>query len=218
MSDIALLQLGHLIFFVYWLGGDLGVFYSSFYLTDAALSVESRGTAAKIMLALDQAPRVSMTLILPFGIHLAWALGVLAVPGAVIAVAWLVCLGWLAMVLLLHFGKPPAWLARFDFWFRIAMIAVLASAALEGLSRGNLVTAPWAAAKLAIFAAMVACGLIIRVNLKPFGPAFGALMTSGPTPEVNQAIAASLARCRPFVLAIWVGLVVNAMQGLHLIG
>ena len=98
------------------------------------------------------------------------------------------------------------------------MIAALAGAAGTGLASGSVVTAPWAAAKLAIFAAMVACGLIIRVNLKPFGPAFGALMTTGPTPEVNAAIASSLARCRPFVVAIWAGLLVNAMLGLHLIG
>ncbi|MBT8447983.1 MAG: hypothetical protein KJO38_12590 [Gammaproteobacteria bacterium] len=194
------------------------MFYSSFYLTDDSLSVEARGTAARIMMALDQAPRMSMTMILPFGIHLGYALGVIAVPGVVVGLVWLICLGWLAMVIVLHFGKPPAFLAVFDFWFRIAVIVVLSGAAIAGLTTGSVVTATWAAAKLAIFAAMVACGLIIRVNLKPFGPAFGTLITTGPTPEVDAAIASSLARCRPFVVAIWVGLLVNAMLGLHLIG
>ena len=42
-------------------------------------------------------------------------------------------------------------------------------------------------------------------------------MTSGSTPDVEATLYRALARCRPSVYLIWIGLVINAAIGLHLI-
>ena len=55
-QDIAVII--HLLLFVYWLGGDIGVFYSSGFATNQKLSREARETAGKIMLNLDLIPRL----------------------------------------------------------------------------------------------------------------------------------------------------------------
>ena len=34
MTELALLKMAHILGLVYWLGGDLGVFYSSFFVAD----------------------------------------------------------------------------------------------------------------------------------------------------------------------------------------
>ena len=47
----------HILLFVYWLGGDAGVFYSSTFVTDTTLSREARLTAFKIFINLDMLPR-----------------------------------------------------------------------------------------------------------------------------------------------------------------
>jgi len=47
----------HVLLFVYWLGGDAGVFYSSRFVVDPKLGREARLTAAKIFLELDMLPR-----------------------------------------------------------------------------------------------------------------------------------------------------------------
>lgn len=72
--DIALLL--HILLFCYWLGGDVGVFYSSQFVVDSKLSRETRMTAAKIMLGCDLVPKICMSLMLTVGGILAHYLGV----------------------------------------------------------------------------------------------------------------------------------------------
>ncbi|MDP7297072.1 MAG: hypothetical protein QGF92_06425, partial [Gammaproteobacteria bacterium] len=61
MSLYDFLLVFHLLLFVYWLGGDLGVYYSSGMVVDPKLSNSARVTAAKIMVNLDFVPRICMT-------------------------------------------------------------------------------------------------------------------------------------------------------------
>ena len=63
--DIALLI--HLLLFVYWLGGDIGVFYSSGLSVNRSLSREARQMAGKIMINLDLIPRLCLSLMLTVG-------------------------------------------------------------------------------------------------------------------------------------------------------
>lgn len=219
----------HLLCFVYWLGGDLGVFYSSRFLQRSDLSPEARRVAGRIMLGLDQGPRICMTLITAPGVHMAAQAGWLPLSSGWLAAIWALSLGWLAMVLLLHFGphlSPRlgaaglAGLAQVDFWFRAALALGLGAFAIGALlapQPGPPLVAPWLAVKLLVFAALVGCGLGIRIALRPFGPAYASLQSGAPSPEHNLAIEQSLARCRPLVLAIWAGLLLNAALGMHLL-
>jgi hypothetical protein len=221
METFALFKLVHLLLFVYWLGGDLGTYYASRFVTNPDLTAAQRGTALKIMAGCDQAPRICMTLIFASGLHMTWLNSMVQVSGAVVAGVWLVCLAWLAMVLLLHFRSDASWapgLARFDFAFRIAVIVVTLAIGVSALIDAvSFIRPDWIAAKFLLFGALVACGLMIRVYLKPFGPAFARLMSEGPSMEVNATISTSLARCRPWVYAIWVGLLVAAVLSLRLL-
>lgn len=216
MNDVALLQFGHILCLVYWLGADMGVFYSSYFLVDERLSTETRLSMAKLLFGLDQSPRICMPLILALGVHLAWRLGMWAVPGTIVAGVWAVCIGWLAMVLILHFrGHAAKGLAAFDFGFRIVVIVTLVAYAAYAMLNQQL--ANWLAVKLLIFAALVGCGLLIRRGLRPFGPAFAALAQNRATDADNAAIRGSLASTRPFVVCIWIGLLINTALGVHLI-
>ncbi len=60
----------HIVLFAYWLGGDLGVFYSSRFILKPELSTEARGVAVKIMHVVDMSPRICLVLFLPSGITL----------------------------------------------------------------------------------------------------------------------------------------------------
>ena len=217
MLELTLLQFAHVLGLVYWLGGDLGVFYSSLYAVNRNLSQESRVMAIRMLFALDLGPRICMTMILPVGLHLAWRLGFLPFPATIMGLIWLVCFGWLAMVLFLHFrhnSPAHAALARFDFAFRLVVISMLAGYALVSLASSAGARVDWVAWKMLIFAGMIACGLMIRVKLKPFGPAFSKLVAGQATAEVDQAISGSIAATRPWVLVIWLGLLGSAFIGL----
>lgn len=224
MIEIGLLRLGHVLGLVYWLGADLGVFYSSYVLCDERQPPAVRVAAAKILFALDQAPRISMALMLPLGVHLAVRLGYLTAPGVsndvLILGIWLLGAAWLAMVLTLHFrgqGGRLAWLARMDFGFRAALVVALLGIALGAVSGALDGFTPWAGWKLGVFGILVLCGLMVRVRLRPFGPAFAALARGEAGVAENAVIRRSIGGSRPFVLAIWAGLLLNTALGLHLL-
>jgi len=218
MNDYLVFKFLHLLAFVYWLGGDLGTFLSSRHIVRDDIGVESRAVALKIMLACDQCPRSCMPLIFPLGLQLGQIGGFTSLPAWGMALVWLVCLVWFANVQYLYFtdNRPgKARVARFDFGLRLAVIAAVLVYAGGSLGGTGWVAADWVAWKMIIFAALVACGLLIRVKLEPFVAAFGQLMAGGATAEVNRAMTASLQRVLPWVWLIWLGLLLNAAIGLR---
>lgn len=220
MNEILFLKFLHVIGLAYWLGGDLGVFYSSFIVSDDKAAPNVRLAAGKMLFALDQAPRICMTMMLPLGIHLAWLYGAFSFSFNVMIVIWLLAFTWMASVLFLHFGSgttAKAIITRIDYWFRIAVIVTLIYKGAEAL-RGDSHTVPyWIAWKLIIFGGLIALGLVVRIVLKDFGPAFAKVVAGSPDDAANATIRQALRRVRPFVICIWIGLLVSAALGLHLI-
>ena len=219
--EFLLLKYAHIIATVYWLGGDLGTYFASNQVINRDLSPEARRTALKIMLACDMGPKLAMPLIFALGVHLADLLDAIALPGWGVGAAWALSLWWFGNVLFLHLneGKPAARkVAQFDLVFRIAVVALVVLYSTAQLLDAAAATADWVAWKLLVFAALVACGIFIRLHLRPFVPAFTRMMNEGGSAETDAVMHASLMRCRPFVWAIWAGLFVNTALGVRLIG
>lgn len=218
--EIALLKFVHVLVFVIWLGIDLAVWYVGFYAINRKLSAETRVTVIRILFALDMAPRICMTLMLALGIHLSYRIGYLLVPPWVIYASYLICLGWMSLVLYLHYGEKTrlqANLRRFDFGFRLVLIAGLSTYAAISLSGPSGVGADFIAWKLLIFATIIACSLMVRMKLKPFGSAYINLQKGKVSQADEDTIENSIAVTRPWMLVIWIGLLLSAALGLHLI-
>ena len=220
MDYYPLLKYAHIIAFVYWLGGDLGTFFASRQVVRRDIGVEARRVALKIMLACDQGPRLAMPATLAVGYQLAVSMAFLVSPQWLTATVWIVCLAWFVEVLILyrHEGKPfAARLATVDFRFRLVAMAILIAASVYGLAGAGWLIDDRIGWKMLIFAGLMGCGVMIRWHLRPFGPAFASLVTHGPTDTVNDTLEQSLGRCRPYVMAIWLGLFVNAAIGMRLL-
>ncbi len=220
MIDILLLKFFHLLCFVYWLGADLGVFYSSNYLIKKDISVESRRIAARIMSWLDQVPRISMALMLPTGIHLSAAMGYITLSTTGRILLWLICLAWLANIIILYVLNKQSLKHRMeaiDFCFRIFLVLGLGGISIYALLTDRLIPPDWLAVKLLIFALLVACGLAIRIFIRPFTVAFANMVREGRTDAGDVIMANSIRRCRYVVIGLWLGLLVNAAIGIHLI-
>lgn len=212
-----LIVLLHLLLFVYWLGADIGVFYSARYVQDQSLSLESRRTALRIMGWIDQLPRYCLVLMLPVGTTLAVASGALRFSGGALAAIWVVGFAWLAVVYAIHHfqGTPLAdRLRSFDLVWRVSLVALLLFAGITGLMRTGPVITDWLALKLLLFAALVFSGIMIRVFGKPIGPALRQILSQGSNAELEAQLARGFTRTRPFVLAIWVLLLLTAYVGL----
>lgn len=212
-----LLVLLHVILFAYWLAGDLGVFYTSRFVSDPDIGREARKTAAAIMLAADISPRICMVLVLPTGLHLAAIGQQLPLSDLALMLIWCASLAWLALALATHFihaPLPARVLQSADSLLRLAVIGATGAAALWHIVDPGWMRGDWIALKLFLFAVTVACGLAVRAALRPLGPAFANLMKEGSRPATEGAIQRSLARARPFVIAIWTALILEAALGI----
>ena len=207
----------HILLFVYWLGGDLGVFYASRYRNNPALDVRTRQLIAKICGAIDMAPRTTLVLMLPVGLSLADSVGISSIGGGWLGVIWIACLAWLALVWLLHVKKDNPAVRRFsnvDLVIRAAVIAVLVIAAIASFAGGSPYAENWLALKVLLYAGMVSCGVGIRLAARPYAPAFQRLVAEGSTPEIEETMRRSATRARAWVKALWVLLLIAAWVGI----
>jgi hypothetical protein len=213
----------HVVLFAYWLGGDVGVYYASRYILKSDLGPEARAVSTKIMHGVDIAPRISLVLFLPSGVTL-MALGPLGdeffVRGWLLVLVWVCGLAWLTVSLIDYRGgdTPMARLSqRADLVVRYALSAGLVGVAIYTMLAAEpfgVDTNPkWLGGKVAAYGLCIFCGVMIRRQLLPFGPAFGKLVTSGSTPEVEKAILGSIRRCEPWVYGIWTLVLVAALLG-----
>jgi hypothetical protein len=207
----------HVLLFVYWLGGDLGVFYSSKFVVKPDISPEARAVAAKIMLDLDQIPRICMSLMLTVGGILTEFIGI---PHPWYQQIGILLLGpvWFFCVMYLHFRhgtKAYPYVAKFDMFIRWAVvIGVPISVALHWESN-NLAEYPWVAGKLIMFSFLVFCGIMVRGKIGPF---FAVLLKCRagemPTQEENEAQRKSLSQVRVWVFMIWAGVFLSGFVGI----
>lgn len=214
MLDQALFALIHVLIFVYWLGGDLGAFYTSQFLTEPDVSADRRLMAAKIVGDVDMAPRTALILALPSGLLLAQSKGWISLGWPIVGIICAASLLWLALAWHLHLkhGAASDRLRKLDLGIRWALIFALIGGAVTAFT--GVHTLPlFLSLKLLALAGCVMLGLYIRAVLKPLGPALMGL--SGPNAATAQAdLALTLNRARPLVTGIWALLLIAAFLGL----
>ncbi len=212
----------HVLLLAYWLGADLGVFYTSRFVTRPDLSPEARGVAVKVMDFVDMSPRICLVLFLPSGVTLMAAsdYGRDIFSGWPLLVVWLAGLCWLALVIADHRRRPDrlgTLVHRTDLLVRLGLVVgllgVAGYTAIAARPFGVTTNPIWLAGKVAAYAVCIACGLAIRMRLAPFGPAWAALLRDGSSPDVERRIRASVRGTLPFVYVIWTLVVVAAVLG-----
>lgn len=214
MPEVAVFTLLHLLVFAYWLGGDLGAFYTSRFLIRPGISADRRLMAAKIVGDVDMAPRSALILTLPTGLTLAAAKGWILIGPIAMAAVWAGSLAWLALAWLIHSQHTDArtiW-RQVDTAIRWLMIVGLTAAAVWNLASADGLPL-FLSLKLLSLAACIGLGLFIRAVLKPLGPALMGL--SGPDAAAAEArVASMLTSARPLVACIWAFLLAAAILAL----
>ncbi|GID90824.1 hypothetical protein ACFQFC_36760 [Amorphoplanes digitatis] len=215
----------HIVLMVFWLGGDLGVFYSSRYVIDPALAPAARLTALKIMSGLDLGPKICLILFLPSGLtlisldpHGGYAFGMKLLPWWLLVAAWLGALVWLWLMYTDHHepGRHPL-IRRIDGAIRVAVIAGMAGAGVYTLVASapfGVDTNPrWLGAKVLCYALAIAAGLGIRRTLRPFGAAFAEVMGGSAGPGTESVLRRSVDGCLPYVWTIWTCVLAAGLLG-----
>lgn len=205
----------HIFLFVFWLGPDVAVYAWSRKVADPASTPEQRVVAGQMMNLVDMIPRAAMSLMLTVGGLLSEFVGI---THPWWQMAGIVLLGpvWLALVLaaFLRDGTAlGATAARLDTALRVVLVVAIPLSVAYSTVTGRLALAPYVGAKLLLFAAIVLLGLLLRARLARLRADLATLAASGPAPALDQSMRASLARSRPYTVAIWVALLVAAFMG-----
>ena len=202
----------HALCFVYWLGGDLGVFYASGQLLKPGISKDARTWIMKIFHWLDQFPRVCMPLVIALGFTMG-SMQFFELATAWLVVIWAITLIWIYFVLtlFLNTGSPEkiAWIRKVDMLMRWVIAITITVIGVTSLMGTGLTEFNWLAAKMLIWAGTVYCGIISRTTMKPFRPASARVMAEDETPEDLAQMKRALYITRIPILTIW-GLVALA--------
>lgn len=213
-----LLLFAHLIFFCYWLGADLGVFYSAKFATDPKLSKDERRYVAKVMGFVDQFPRVSMFGTLATGATLAVMGGNIDVNPNWLWLVWIIAILWVGVVLYLYIHEhEPAKIApvkKFDYYARILLFTLIMYAAITSFMGVGLTEDRWLAAKLLMLGGTSASGITMRFMMRNFGPVYIALLNGTATPEQAQWVQRKMWNAKAAVVCIWIFVASAAALGL----
>ena len=207
----------HILLFVAWLGGDIGVFILGQHFRRRSYSLETRLVLLKLLVLNDMAPRTAWALMVPVSITLLalgnWA----AVPGWAVALSWLTGAVWLALVWSAYLNdRTPlaARLRRLELGLKCLLTLVylvLGLAALAGLEGPEL--PGWLSAKALLFAVIFAAAIMIDAAYKPVGPLLMQLLEKGSSDGTEEPLLRAMNRTRVWVLMLYGLLVVTAALG-----
>jgi hypothetical protein len=207
----------HLLLFVLWLGGDLGVFVLGQHFRRRSYSLPERLTLLKLLVIVDLGPRFAWALMVPMSLSLlyfgGWWEGL---PGAVVALAWGIGLGWSWLVWDAHVHDMTPRAAR-NRRIEGALRWVLAGAYL-GLGGVSLVAgAPleqvWLAWKALLFGVIFLAAIMIDWSFKPVGPQLMALIEQGSSDVTEVPLRATMDATRVWVLLVYLLLFITSWLG-----
>lgn len=196
----------HILLFVAWLGGDIGVFIlGQHFRKRHAYPLETRLQFLKLLVLNDMAPRTAWALMVPVSLSMTVIGGWAELPGSLIGISWAIGLIWLSLVWWIYFeGQSPraAPLKRIQFWLTVVLCVFYAGLAAAGLS--GLWAAPyWLALKAGLFAAIFACAIMIDVAYKPVAPLLARLIAEGSSEATEKPLLAAMNVTRRWVLALY---------------
>jgi hypothetical protein len=207
----SLLLVAHIAVLGYWLGAEL-VINSEYrficYRDD--LPFAARDAMMDHLMKMDQHVRYALILQLTLGTMLAAQLGMM--PGALFGIAPLLGAAWIALVEITHRQRKTLFGQRFaslDRGLRYAVLAALLVIAIGGI--GDLPL--WLNLKLAGFAAIMACGIAIRLALIRHFRIWSEIAASGTSAAGNAAIRVTYVRATYILGMLWV-----CIAGLTILG
>lgn len=209
--ELPILRWIHILAMVYWLGGEWGVFQTSYHVVNRDLSLDERRRHMETAYRIDILARTGIVLLLPLGLHMGKLYGfVPLLEGAGVWVMWLFFAVWLAMTWTAFFKRETDLgirvtraeeLLRYPLIVAIALVAIMAfygSGPVES-GRGSY----WYPSKMLLYAFALCIGLFLRLVMRRWTMRFR-ILAQGPDAEQEAALAREIAQGRTSAYIYWI--------------
>lgn len=195
---------------VYWLGGEWGVFQTSYNVTNRALSLDERRRHMETAYRIDILARSGILLLLPLGLHLGNIYGLQPYGGAWLTGMWAVMFCWLALTWGAFFARETDLgirLTKIDEALRYILIPSIFIVAISSLLGHGPLTIEagtyWYGAKLLLYGVALCIGLGLRFVMRAWTMRFRRLAL-GPDPAQEAALEREIGYARLMAYAYWI--------------
>jgi hypothetical protein len=216
MGNYDLLVYAHVLAFVFWLGGDLGVAILGSAFRDRTKSLETRLEILRLLAVVDMGPRSAWVAMVPLSITLVDVGGYWDAPDGVVMGAWVIGAAWMALTWRIHIVGPGAQsegLKTLEFWVKIAITCGYGALGVMALLGMGPLEANWLGYKALTFAGIFLVAIMIDVAGKPVGPLLMTVIEKGSSDTTEIPLRRAMDRARLWVWATYVLLFVIGYLG-----
>lgn len=218
-NELALLRWLHILCMVYWLGGEWGVFQTSYNVINRKLPLDERRRHMETAYRIDILARTGIILLLPLGLHMGHLWKLQPLGGVWLTGMWLAVAGWLALcwgAFIRRETDAGVALTMWDERIRFVLIPLLFLVAISSLlGHGPLAAEPgqrWYAAKMAVYAWTLIIGLKLRFIMREWTAMFR-ILAQGPNAEVEARLDKSIGFGRKIAYVYWISIATVAYFG-----
>lgn len=218
-----LLKWGHIVAMVYWLGGEWGVFQTSYHVTNPRLSLEERKRHMETAYRIDILARTGIIMLLPLGLHMGYNFGVQPLGGSFITLVWLLTAAWLSLTWMAFVKRETDTGIRLTLWderIRYVLIPLLAGLAIWSfIAKDGPLGGPegawsaWYPAKVFLFSITLVIGLVLRFVMRHWTMIFRQLAAGGPREELEARLNKEIGTARKLAYVYWVTILTIAYIG-----
>lgn len=218
-NELAILRWLHIVAMVYWLGGEWGVFQTSYKVIDPRLSMDERRRHMDTAYKIDIMARTGIISLLPLGLHMGHLWGVQPLGGAWLWGMWIVWAAWMWLTWAAFAARgTPRFkpLSDAEDWTRYLLIPTLIIVSASSLMGHGPLSAEegerWYSAKMLTYGLSLIIGVLLRLTMHEWQKLFP-LLAAGPNPAVEAKMAATMRIARRSAYVYWVLILSTAFFG-----
>lgn len=210
IEEVLVLRWVHILSMVYWLGGEWGVFQSSYNIINRKLSLEERRRHMETAYRIDILARTGIILLLPLGLHMGNIYGLQPYGGGYLTAMWVFVAGWLGLCWGAFFTRETDLgirLTKLDEAIRYVLIPTIFIVGISSLAGNGPFEAGegsrWYATKFTLYGFTLCIGLGLRWIMRLWTMRFRAL-AAGPDPVQEAALEREIVIGRGLAYIYWI--------------
>jgi hypothetical protein len=220
LTTLAVLRWFHIVAMVYWLGGEWGVFQTSYNVVNRKLPMDERRRHMETAYRIDILARTGIIALFPLGFHMGYYWGVQPYGGAFLAAVWIFYFLWLALCWGAFFKRETDAGLKLTIWDEriryiiIPLLAITAISSMLGYGPFNAGTGQmWFSLKILIFSGLLVLGLLLRFIMREWTTLFRVLAENPGDTAAENTLEKSIAFGRKIAYCYWIGIGTVAFLG-----